>query len=530
MAPLHSSVRSVLCLYLLQLLETAIPVHTAAAGPTYFNIGDDEQGPPWRGISARCAATPSTSSAQELTCPSNNNIPILSTTGTSPSSLSPKTVCGSASSASSPRTATHARPRGGGRTRNGVSTNTGVVQHKRPRVLALVGGLATLSYILSGGKTSGSSYGGVNTGVGSSCHPACSSVFADASSSRDGGVAQLPRTSDDSETTAFLDLEKANRFKDEKLQQARKLFAKLKQDEQQLQQSETAIEVEKIAEKSIEELEKFAEKAEREITSEYQDNVKPFVKKEAKAAETFLRKAKQSASAFSTNFSSTWTCPDPVSIQDPKVKDTFDIEKLQGTYKELFLHDFTQYPACVKGPSCVQSVKYLDKENPFLLHDKFTLACFDKPYASDLKFELNTSTPGIFTGKWNAVTGGLRIPDTVVAFKEQEEDDENMNNEGEQDVGDKVKETSTVVLSRPKLQYKWVIELQCVDLKQVSSHIPSDYAFFVGINFYAKDDTPEIRAEMLAAAKERGIDAYMYGKPFGLYEVPHPDTCWYNKD
>eukprot|EP00392_Amoebophrya_sp_AT5.2_P014282 g14430.t1 len=257
-------------------------------------------------------------------------------------------------------------------------------------------------------------------------------------------------------------------------------------------------------------------------------------KASAKRAAGFLRNEykdflKNDGAQKMQNFSTAqkWTCPDPVAIQDPLVRERFDVRKLQGVYKELFLHDFSQYPACATGPTCVQSRKFLDRESPqdeqspVLLHDTFTLACFGRPYASDLKFEVNASTPGIFTGKWSAVTGGLRIPDTVVAFKEQERPIRSKSTAAPRDEVEEVEFPD---------QYEWVIELQCVDLRELSSHvIPSDYAFFVGINFYAKEDTPEVRQEMLAAAKARGIDAYMYAQPWGLYEVPHPEDCWYNK-
>ena len=50
------------------------------------------------------------------------------------------------------------------------------------------------------------------------------------------------------------------------------------------------------------------------------------------------------------------TCPASHEIQTPKVAESFTMEKLVGTYYELALHDYTQYPTC-PSLSCIRSQK-----------------------------------------------------------------------------------------------------------------------------------------------------------------------------
>ena len=50
------------------------------------------------------------------------------------------------------------------------------------------------------------------------------------------------------------------------------------------------------------------------------------------------------------------TCPAPHEVMQPKVLKEFDMEKFVGSYFELALHDYTQYPTC-PDPSCVRTTK-----------------------------------------------------------------------------------------------------------------------------------------------------------------------------
>ena len=187
------------------------------------------------------------------------------------------------------------------------------------------------------------------------------------------------------------------------------------------------------------------------------------------------------------------TCPAPHELQSPAVASSFRLSQFAGTYYELALHDYTQYPAC-PAPTCVRSVKAVDAARA-KLRDAWVLSCFGAAYPEDLEFNL-TSTPGFFLGTWG-VLPGVVFPDTVV------------------DVG-------PVLASG---QYEWAIELQCVQVAHNGA--ASEEVVFVGINFYHTDPTPgaEALGAMLAAARARGLGVYM-NHSFGVYTVPQGNCSW----
>eukprot|EP00164_Ancoracysta_twista_P002566 GFYU01003419.1.p1 GENE.GFYU01003419.1~~GFYU01003419.1.p1 ORF type:complete len:193 (-),score=32.59 GFYU01003419.1:293-826(-) len=49
-------------------------------------------------------------------------------------------------------------------------------------------------------------------------------------------------------------------------------------------------------------------------------------------------------------------CPHPSEIQNPWVRDNFDMKKFEGNYYELAFHDYTQYPTCLTGPRYAMEV------------------------------------------------------------------------------------------------------------------------------------------------------------------------------
>lgn len=178
-----------------------------------------------------------------------------------------------------------------------------------------------------------------------------------------------------------------------------------------------------------------------------------------------------------------WHCPDLPSLQDPAVKQHFSIEKMPGTYYEMVLHDYTQYPVCVSGPTCVRSVKTLvpteKSGGKQKLLDNFTLGCFGKPYSYGLDFDVNPQNPGVLEGHWKGVTGGLVYPDAVMAFKESTD-------------------------ATP--QYDWVIEFQCLTKGPVA---------FTGINLYSKHPSNASRDEMLQKMEDLRLTKYLDAKPWG---------------
>lgn len=195
------------------------------------------------------------------------------------------------------------------------------------------------------------------------------------------------------------------------------------------------------------------------------------------------------------NFELGKKCPEYTSIQSEAVKTSFDYHKMAGTFYELAMHDYTQFPTCVVGPACVRSVKKVDG---LRIHDNFTLGCFGGAYSNALEFRIVPEKRGYLEGKWEVISGDKVIPDTVVDFKESL-DPENDS------------------------QYEWVIEVQCAEADSFGE-------FFVGVNFYAKHATAENLAEMTASAERNGVGPMMYTKPFGLRKVHQGADCWYHNE
>ena len=195
------------------------------------------------------------------------------------------------------------------------------------------------------------------------------------------------------------------------------------------------------------------------------------------------------------NFNLT-TCPGWWELQTEKVKESFEIEKFEGTYYELALHDWTQDPACASilgGPQCVQSIKYLDNITRDLLVDDWTLQCFGTPYPVPLYFNL-TDIPGYFLGFSPADAFKNRDwPDTIVDYK----------------------------FSEDGTHYEWVIEFQCNEFELVPA------IRFVGINFYARhyNVTEDYYNEFIKAGYDVGLG--VLDNTWGLYRVPMDNCAWF---
>ena len=196
------------------------------------------------------------------------------------------------------------------------------------------------------------------------------------------------------------------------------------------------------------------------------------------------------------------TCPAYWEMQAPKVKESFDINKLPGEYYELAFHDYTQYPTCPK-PSCIRSRKHfvdIGDADHKMIKDEFSITCFGSgPY--DVAYYFNsTDHNGALDGFikdppfwWTALFSYTEYPDTVVDFKEAE------------DGG----------------QYAWVIEIQC---RESANWIQGQHVGFTGINFYSRyqNVTDAVYDEMIQAARDAGLGVYM-DAGFGTYKVPQDD-------
>ena len=79
------------------------------------------------------------------------------------------------------------------------------------------------------------------------------------------------------------------------------------------------------------------------------------------------------------------TCPASWEIQNPKVPKNFDMNKFIGTYYELGLHDYTQYPTCPKL-SCIRSQKEFTDVGNQQIRDTFTINCFGHNYVNSYYF------------------------------------------------------------------------------------------------------------------------------------------------
>lgn len=191
-------------------------------------------------------------------------------------------------------------------------------------------------------------------------------------------------------------------------------------------------------------------------------------------------------------------CPTPEQIQDPDLPGTFSLDKFIGNtpYYELALHDYTQpmTSGCTRSNKTLTSAKVIE--------DNFTMVVpwlpkldFHGPiYISNLSFN-TTNKPGVFNGFWPLIPGTV-FPDTVVAVGKD-------------------------VQSKNKTQYSWAIEFQCVG---------AQYAFFVGINFYARANVGPLAdlyyQEMHDKAVSLGIDRYWSDSALGLRRLNHTG-CFY---
>jgi len=190
-----------------------------------------------------------------------------------------------------------------------------------------------------------------------------------------------------------------------------------------------------------------------------------------------------------------WTkCPHPWEVQTPGKFDDFSLDRFKGTYYELWLHDWTQYPTCPKGPTCVRSLKSINMQRQ-LVNDTWSLECFGKAYDVPLYFNV-TDTKGFLMG-WTPETNviGVTFPDTVVDFQP----------------------------SADGKQYDWVVEFQCVDGKVLGK----PKVEFTAFNFYSRYPKVDNKTEqaMLAAARSKGLGIYM-DAGWGMYRVPQ-DDCLY---
>lgn len=163
-------------------------------------------------------------------------------------------------------------------------------------------------------------------------------------------------------------------------------------------------------------------------------------------------------------------CPAPWELQSDAVRQNFSLDKFAGSYYELALHDWTQYPIC-PSPKCVHSHKVVDYQQK-MVNDTFTMVCLGIDFNIQFKFHF-TNTTGFFLGKVVHLPE-ITFPDTVVDVLE--------NSDG---------------------SYEWVIELQCLE--------KLDHVWFVGINWYSRSlNTTEAYIDsMLNAARKRGLGFYM---------------------
>lgn len=166
-------------------------------------------------------------------------------------------------------------------------------------------------------------------------------------------------------------------------------------------------------------------------------------------------------------------------MQSNDVKYSFDINLFEGLYYEIMFHDYTQKPGC-PGIRCVRSVKTFNKSYNYI-YDNFTIHCVGQTEYYPFIFNL-TDEIGFFYGILANKPQLKTYPDTVIAF-------------------------GPIINDNNKLQYQWVIEMQCID-HQIDN---ISQITFVGLNFYCHDNNPsqQIINEMINAAKKQGLDIYM---------------------
>ena len=182
------------------------------------------------------------------------------------------------------------------------------------------------------------------------------------------------------------------------------------------------------------------------------------------------------------------------------------MEKLVGTYYELALHDYTQYPTCPKL-SCIRSQKEFMTDvgtGKQQIKDTFTINCFGHPYVNAYYFnttEVNGSLTGFLLDPpaWWKILFEMEYPDTIVDYKE----------------------------SADGGQYDWVIEFQC---REKDPLIGGKKVSFTGFNFYSRVQNPDdsVLEEMLQSARDKGLGIFMDAS-WGLTKVPQTD-CNYDAE
>ena len=163
------------------------------------------------------------------------------------------------------------------------------------------------------------------------------------------------------------------------------------------------------------------------------------------------------------------------------------MENLVGTYYELALHDYTQYPTCPKL-SCIRSQKEFMTDvgtGKQQIKDTFTINCFGHPYVNAYYFnttEVNGSLTGFLLDPpaWWKILFEMEYPDTIVDYKE----------------------------SADGGQYDWVIEFQC---REKDPLIGGKKVSFTGFNFYSRVQNPDdsVLEEMLQSARDKGLGMFM---------------------
>ena len=164
-------------------------------------------------------------------------------------------------------------------------------------------------------------------------------------------------------------------------------------------------------------------------------------------------------------------CPAAWELQSDFVKRNFSLKKFEGTYYEVALHDYTQYPIC-PSPKCIRSHKIVDYSLK-QVNDSFDLQCFGEIFHIHFRFNF-TNTTGHFLGTVLGFFPDIVFPNTVVDVYE--------NSDG---------------------VYEWAIEFQCVE--------KLDHVWFIGINWYSRSNivSEQYMDQLLAAARARGLGFYM---------------------
>lgn len=199
------------------------------------------------------------------------------------------------------------------------------------------------------------------------------------------------------------------------------------------------------------------------------------------------------------------TCPAYWEVQNWKVPAFFNMSKMVGTFYELALHDYTQYPTC-PSLDCIRSQKKFTNvgDGKFQLKDTFTLTCFGHEYINSYYFN-RTRYNGAFIGflkdapAWWHILFAMEYPDTIIDFKE----------------------------SKDGGQYDWVIEFQCREDEKI---IGGKKVGFTGFNFYSRVQEPgdDVYNEIIQAAKNANLSVYMY-HGWGLKKVDQ-SNCNYTEE